>query len=209
MAQVCDQFSPFVFRVQHLVFNTNDLSSGNDDVDAEQWLQLVRSFGGARTLSIAGDELATGLCYALRPADRGYTTDAIVLPALRALRIRKPMPLDWPFWDAARLLISSRGLSCDPMDSELQVLCPICNTGFSPQQLRVHLVARHAYERACSYCSEFKVGYIYLFQEHLIEKHPEFARNDKLIMQPPPTLTPFQIDTLVNQHSSLRKPSPP
>ena len=91
MAQVCDQFSPFLFGVQHLVFNTNDLSSGQDDVDGEQWLQLVRSFGGARTLSIAG-ELSTGILCALRPVDEGYTTDTTVLPA-RAIFVYRSLCL--------------------------------------------------------------------------------------------------------------------
>jgi hypothetical protein len=69
MAQICDQFSPFLFGVQHLVFDTN-ISSRQDDVDGEQWLQLVRSFGGAGALSISG-ERAAGLLCALRPAEEG------------------------------------------------------------------------------------------------------------------------------------------
>ena len=160
MAQVCTKFSPFVFGVQHLVFTTNDWSSGQDDVNGEQWLQLIRSFGGARTLSVAG-ELATGLLRALRPADEGYTTNTLVLPALRNLRVQKPMVSDSPLWKAARSLVTSRGLSCrlndselQLIDSELQVQCHICNTGFTPLKLKEHLVAQHARKIACSYCSD-------------------------------------------------------
>ena len=38
MTQVCDQLFPIAFGVQHLVLNTNDWSSGKDDVHSEQWL---------------------------------------------------------------------------------------------------------------------------------------------------------------------------
>ena len=203
MAQVCDQLSPLTVGVQHLVFNTNDWSSGQDDVNGEQWLQLVRSFRGARTLSLAG-ELVIGLLRALRQADEGYTTDT-VLPALSNLRVQKPMFLDLPFWDVARSLVTSRGLSCQPIDSdpEQQVLCHVCNTSFTWQKLKEHLVMRHAYEIVCSYCGEFQftLAYIHRFQVHLRSKHPEILQNDELTSQ-----SPLQSDTLANRHSSLRKP---
>jgi len=77
MAQVCDQFSPFLFRVKNLGINTTRSSSEQDDVDGEQWLELVRSFGGARDFRVAG-ELTTDILCALGPADGGHTT---VLPA--------------------------------------------------------------------------------------------------------------------------------
>ena len=118
MAQICTQFSSFVFGVQHLVFNTNDWSNVQvqDGVNGEQWPQLVRSFDSTRTLSIAG-ELATGLLRALRPADEGYTTGTVVLPVLRNLRVQNPVLLDLPFWGRgtgtrhlARALLSSHRL---------------------------------------------------------------------------------------------------
>lgn len=205
MAQVCTKFSPFVFGVQHLVFNTNDWSSGQDDVNGEQWLQLVRSFSGAKTLSIAG-ELATGLLHALRPVD-GYTTDTVVLPALRNLRVQKPVLLDLPFWDAALTLVTSRGLSCGLIDSELRVQCHICNTSFTSLKLRGHLVAHHAYEIVCSYCGDFQFTptYLHRFQEHIRSKHPEVVKIDVLIIRSTLALTPLQLDTLGNRHSSLRE----
>jgi hypothetical protein len=207
MAQVCDQFSPFLFGIQHIALNTNDWSSGNDDVEGGQWLQLVRSFGGALTISIAG-ERATGLFCALRPADEGNTTNTAVqpvLPALHTLRIRRLIPLDWPFWDAAQSLITSRGLSGHPIG--LQLPCNECDADFTSRDFKKHLVARHAYEFVCSYCGDFRstLAYIHRFQEHLRKIHPEIAQNDTLIPQSPSELTPLQIDTLVNRHSSLRK----
>ena len=207
MAQVCDQFSPFLSGVNHLAFNSNDFPSGQGDVDGEQWLQLVRSFGGASTLSISG-ESSTGLLCALRPANEGYTTDTTVLPALRNLHVQKPTLADLPFWDAAQSLATSLGLSYHLIDSEADVLCQVCKTHFAPQEFKEHLVAQHAYEIVCSYCGDFQftLAYIHRLQEHLRMIHPEIAQNDELVMRSTLALTPFQFDTLAKWHSSLRKP---
>jgi hypothetical protein len=206
MAQVCRQFSPRLSGLKHLVFNSDDFPSSQGDVEGHQWLQLVRPFGGVRTLSIDG-KLSTGILCALRQSDEGYTTDPIVLPALRHLFVRNLMPLDSPFCDAAQSLITSRGLSFQYIDSELQVLCRICNTSFTTRKLE-HLATRHAYEIDCSYCSDFRftLAYIHRFQEHLRRSHPEVALDDELIGRDSFTLTPFQLDTLAKQHSSLHKP---
>jgi hypothetical protein len=205
MAQVCHQCFPFLFGVTHLVFNTNDFPSRQGDVDGEQWLQLVRSFARARSLSIAG-ELTTGILCALRPADEGYTADTAVLPSLRNLRVRKSGPLDWTFWDAAQSLLTSRELSRHPI--ELQFVCPDCNTGFASQDIKEHLVTQHAYETVCSHCGHFRLSpaYSHQFHVHLRSRHPEVAQNDELIPQPFYALTPLQRDTLVSRHSTLREP---
>ena len=210
IAQICDQFSPFLFGVQHLIFDTNDFSSEQDEVDDEQWLQLIRSFGGTRTLSIAG-EFTTRILCALQPADEGNTNKTTVLPALRHLRVRKPGTLDWPFWDAAQTLVSSRRLSGHP--KELWFECPNCDDpGFTSYGLKEHLLARHAYTIVCSYCDDFQflLENIHQFLEHLRSKHLEAVQNDTLISQPPrtlilPTLTLLQIDTFANRHSSLHE----
>ncbi|KAH9171660.1 hypothetical protein EDB89DRAFT_2243343 [Lactarius sanguifluus] len=52
MAQVCDQFFPFLFRVNNLRINKTQSSSEQDDADSEQWLGLMRAFGGATYLHI-------------------------------------------------------------------------------------------------------------------------------------------------------------
>ena len=183
IAQVCGQFSPFVSGVQRLVFNTSELSSEQDDVDDEQLLQLIRSFGGARTLSIAG-KFTTGTLCVLQLADEEYTADTIILPALSNLRVQEPVPLlHGPFWDAKRSLVTSQGPS-------------------------IHSVKRHAYEIVCSYCGDFcfTQGYIRLFQKHLNMEHPKVAQKDKLISQSS-SLTFLQRNTLVNRHCSLRERS--
>jgi hypothetical protein len=164
MAQVCEQFSPFLFRVNNIGINTTRSSSGQDNVDGAQWLEVVRSFGLARGFSVAG-ELTTDVLCALRPADEGHTTDTTVtvLPALRNLRVQttlrnlhvqKTMPTDGSFWDTAQPFITSRRLSGRSV--ELQVLCHLCNTSFTQQQeLKNHFTDKHGVYRVCSYCGDF------------------------------------------------------
>ncbi len=207
MAQVCDQFSPFLFRVNNLGINTTQSSSGQDDVDGEQWPELIRAFSGTRDFRVTG-ELITEILCALGPAGGGHTTDSTILHALRRLRIENPMAVDEPWWDAAQLYITSRRLSGRPV--ELQALCHICNTSFTQQQeFKRHLVDKHAYRIVCSYCGGFECRpeRNRLFRGHLTSKHPEVARNDALISDPSliPFL-PFELDRLVNAHGSLRAP---
>jgi hypothetical protein len=164
--------------VQHLFFDTKDFPSGQDDVDGEQWLQLIRSFGNSRSISIDG-ELAIGILCALRQADEGNTTDTVVHPFLRNLRVRKLGLLDWPFWDAAQSLVASRELSSYPI--ELQFVCPNCDVGLGSRELKKHLEEQHNYEIFCSHCGDFQIKswstleYIHRSQEHLRKKHPEVA----------------------------------
>ncbi|KAN0124698.1 hypothetical protein V8E53_015671 [Lactarius tabidus] len=202
MAQICHQFSPFLSGVQHLVFNTNDWSSGQDSADGEQWLQFIRSFGGARTLLVAGELTTVGILCALSRADEGRTTDAAILPALRSLRVQTPVSLYWSCWEA------TQSLSSDSI--ELQFLCHECNTdfGLTLQDLKKHFLEQHAYEIVCSYCDDFRFGlaYIHRFQEHLRWKHLEVARNDKIILQHSFKLTRLELDALANRHCTLRKP---
>ncbi|KAH9020824.1 hypothetical protein EDB84DRAFT_1581002 [Lactarius hengduanensis] len=88
MTQVCDRFSPFLFRIENLGFNTAQLPSGQDGADGEQWLELVRSFGGARDFRVAGVHATDILC-ALRAAAGGHTTDTAMLTALCNLRVQE------------------------------------------------------------------------------------------------------------------------
>ncbi|KAI9450236.1 hypothetical protein BJY52DRAFT_199217 [Lactarius psammicola] len=204
MAQVCDQFSPFLFRVKKLGIDTTQSSSGQDDVDGEGWLELIRAFGGATDFSVAG-ELTTDILCALRPVDGGHTT---VLPDLRDLQVEEPMAMHGPSWDAVQSFITSRTLSGRSVQVYLrEYSCHVCDASFGQQQgLNSHLGDQHAYRIVCSYCSdvECKPGHNHLFGEHLKSKHSEVARNDALITKP--LLTPFELDNLIIRHSSLRAP---
>ena len=207
MAQVCDSFSPFLFRVSNLGIIMTKLSSGNNDVDGERWRELVRPFNGAKEVLVAGKlEVATGFLCALSPGGGGATTDTTVLPTLQNLHVRVPESVNGQFRDAALPFITSRRLSGRPV--ELRFLCHICNTSFTRQQgLKTHLVDQHAYRVLCSYCDDFEHerGQDYVFQDHLEGEHPEIVRNDVLFSNPFSTLSlPSDLEALVNRHSSLR-----
>ena len=207
MTQVCDQFSPFLRHVTNLGIDTTQSSSEQNDVGSEQWLELVRLFGGAKDFRVAG-VLATDILCALRQADGGHTTDTIVLTSLCNLRVQTPMPTDGSFWDAVQSFITSRLVFGCPVT--LQVICHICDAHFTEEQgLETHLGIVHAYRIVCSYCDDFECWPRNppLFREHLENKHPKIAFNDPLISRPRLARShPSQLDHLVNRHTFLRAP---
>jgi hypothetical protein len=200
MAQVCSQLSPFLFRVKNLGIYTTRTSVGQDDVDGEQWLELVHSFRGARDFCV-GDGLTTYILRALGLAERWHTT---VLSALCYLRVENPMAMNEPSWDALRSFITERALSGHPVHVNLPLhLCDVCHASFrEKQELKRHLIDKHAYRMMCSYCSDFELtpGRNHQFRGHLKSTHSEVVLNDGLIN------TPFQLVRLVSEHSSLCAP---
>jgi hypothetical protein len=209
MAQVCDQFSPFLFRVKELRINTTRSSSGQDDEADEQWLDLVRSFDGITDFWMANELTADILC-ALGQTDEGHTT---VLPALRHIHIEKPMEMNEPSWDVllsvTRSFITSRSLSGSPVHVNVSIFrCHICHIDFRQQKgLDSHLQDEHAYRILCSYCANFEWTNNDIFREHLDDEHPEVASKDALIWSPLLARSlPSQLESLLKQHSSLRAP---
>ncbi|KAI9443729.1 hypothetical protein BJY52DRAFT_1316846, partial [Lactarius psammicola] len=178
MAQICDQFSPFLFRVNNLGINTTQSPSEQDDVGGEQWLELIRAFGGATDFRVA-DELATDILCALDPADEGHTN---VLPALRQLLER--------FTVIHRLAISLR-----PSLPHLQ-----CRFQTAAR------TQRPPCRQACT--SNLYSGQIHLFPGHLRSQHPEVMQNEPIWNTVLTRLRPSisQIYSLVDRHSSLRGP---
>ena len=135
MAQVCDQFSPFLFRVEELSVSTTQSSS----VQGEQWLDLVRSFSGARDLRV-GDKLTGDIICALGHADAGESN---LLPSLRLLHIEQPVEMNAPSWDALLSFINSRSLCGRQAPVQVNVpliQCHICHTSFLQEKaLEQHL----------------------------------------------------------------------
>jgi hypothetical protein len=205
MALVCNQLSPFLFRVKHLGIYTTRSSIGQGDMVGEQWLELVCSFRGARDFCV-GDRLTTDILCALGPADSWHAT---VLPALHHLRVGNPMAMHGPSWDAVQSFITSRWLSGRPVEVYArEYRCHICSATFVEQQvLKRHLGDRHAYRILCSYCGDFEYSleHIDLFRDHLESKHHEVARNDPLILNH--LSPPLQLERLLYQHSSLHAPA--
>ncbi|KAH9011644.1 hypothetical protein EDB84DRAFT_1007653 [Lactarius hengduanensis] len=203
MAQVCDQFSPFIFRVNNPRINMTQ-PSGQDDADSDQWLELIRAFGGATGLPVAS-ELTTVILCALGLVEEGHIT---VLPSLRHLHIENPMAMNEPSWDCLLSFITLRSRSGHPVKVNVTFYqCHICHASFREQKgLDRHLVDEHAYRYMCLYCDDFECtpGHKDVFREHLERKHPESVRNDTLISDT--FLRLFNLSPLVDRHSSLRAP---
>ncbi|KAH9018046.1 hypothetical protein EDB84DRAFT_662750 [Lactarius hengduanensis] len=204
MAQVCNRFSfsPFLVRIEALGIDSTQSPSGQDDVDGEQWVDLVRSFSGARDFRVTGVHATYILC-ALRRAGGGeHATNLTVLTAVRNLRVQGAVALDKPLIDAARLFTTLRRRSGRPVKLELS--CSVCDNSFrSLPSLRGHLLDQHAYRLVCSYCRDFECTpeHPHQFREHLKYEHPEV---DSLIRGPcSRNLEPV---ILVYRHSSLRAP---
>jgi hypothetical protein len=208
MAQVCDQFSPFLFRVEKLRINSTQSSSGQDDEGGEQWLDLVCSFNGTRDIWVA-DNLRTDILRTLGRADGGHT---IVLPSLGQLHVENLMAMNEPSWDALLIFINSRSLSGRPVQVNVPLFqCHLCHASFKDQKgLRYHLGDEHAYRiLVCSYCGDFvwTPGHDDLFREHLESEHREVTAHDPLISKPLlARFLPLHLESHLKQHSSLRVP---
>ncbi|KAH9010364.1 hypothetical protein EDB83DRAFT_2680827 [Lactarius deliciosus] len=143
MAQVCDQFSPFLFRVNTPRINMTQSSSGQDDADGGQWLELIRAFGGATDLPVA-DELTAAILCALGLVEGGHTA---VLPSLHHLHIENPMAMNEPSWDGLLSFITLRSRSGHPIQVDVPFhQCHICHASFREKKgLDLHFIDEHGY----------------------------------------------------------------
>ena len=107
MAQICTYLSDFLFRVEDLRISTVRPSIRHDSRSREQWLGIIRRFGGAKWFH-ATDEHSTDIVRALQLADeRGEP----VLPALHKLCIREPQTRYSPLREALTPFIYTCSLS--------------------------------------------------------------------------------------------------
>ena len=206
MAQVCDQISPFLSRINNLGINAAQLLCGQDDANSGPWPDLVRSFkfGRAKSFWVAS-KLTTCILSALGSVHGGNTS---VLPSLRHVRVQKPLTMNGPLWDAVQSFITVRSISGRPMEVNApSYQCHICHGSYGDQQgLKRHLRNKYGYQILCSYCGDFECtpGGNDIFRDHIKRAHPEVAGNDALISKR--SLNPFQLDSLLNRHSSVRAP---
>jgi hypothetical protein len=143
MAQIFNQFSPFLFRVEDLRISSTQSPHVEDGMAREQWLEPIRAFRGTKDLHVGGVHV-TDILGALRPADGGHTAVTGVLPALRNLHLKERMSVDMPLWDAAESFLASWQLSGRPVELYADASCHICNAWFPQQQkLRRHLADKH------------------------------------------------------------------
>ena len=217
IAQICDQISPFLFHVGHLGINSAQLPDEQDDVDGEQWLDLLRSFkfGGAENFRVNG-KLTAGILCALSPANEENTT---MLPSLRQVHLEKPIAMDGPSWDSVRSFKTARWISGRPVKVEApSYQCHICHVGFQGRNgysLKFHLKDKHGYQIVCSYCNDFALESLgsRQFLKHLEREHYNIVWKDHRV-----TTLFFQLrssndlrhlndyDPSLHEHTSLRPP---
>jgi len=206
MAQICDQFSPFLLRVNDLGINATQSPSGQDEVGGEQWLEIVRSFRDARDFRVA-EELMNNVVGALGQDDGENTT---LLPALRQLSVEHPMKMNEPSWDALLLFINARSASGRPVQVTNVCQCHICNSPIRQKtELERHLMHKHSFRIVCSYCkySLSTPGEDHIFWNHLAVEHYQVMSTDALFSAPllayPSAL---ELESLRLRHSSVVKP---
>jgi hypothetical protein len=173
ITQICNQFSPFLFRVEELLIDTTRPSGGQDDLGGVQWLELIRAFRDAKDVRVAAGFM-TNILAALSSVDT-----PTLLPALRNLYVQEPK-----YWDETGLsadfvasLVTARKLPSCPIQicTSWQLSpCPCCPAVFSRQYfLGSHLKEKHPYHVLCPYCCIVQSQN--LFREHLANMHPELA----------------------------------
>jgi hypothetical protein len=118
MAQICAQFSTFLFNVEDLLINLTR-HFGLDQFDGGQWLKALNSFTGVKWFHVVGDLSTDSIVHALN------TRRKAVLPALHKLYIPQPTPRHAPLTEAVVSFMSSRQLSGHPIAVEYER----CGTG--------------------------------------------------------------------------------
>jgi hypothetical protein len=205
MAQICNQFSPFLSRVRDLRIDSTQSPSGRGDVDCEQWAELIRAFGGAVYCRAAGPHV-TDILRSLSLA----AGEPKFLPALRTLHVPELTPGHVALKEAAESFATSCRLSGHPV----QVLpnlsgeptCEACDIRFRRrQEFARHLRVVHGPANVCPHCGIFKWKRPYKFREHLKNAHPEVAHTNTPISNPASqALFPLNAGSHDSQHSDLR-----
>ena len=184
MAQICNHFSPSLSRVTDLGISSTRQTSGTDDVDREQWAEIIRTFNCAGVFRAAGT-LAAVILRTLSLAAR----DPNMLPALHTLHVPKLRPENHvAFKKAAESFATTRRLSGLPvevyppnLDAKREYSCEDCGVSFKQLQgLKRHHKDRHRSRNMCPHCGIFRwsAGRKYAFLNHLITEHPDVAHTN-------------------------------
>ena len=182
MTQICNHFSPFLSRVTDLGISSTQQPIGTDDIDREQWAEIICAFNNAGVFRAAGT-LAADILGTLSLTVR----DPNVPPVLHTLHISKLGPEHRvALRKAAESFVTSRRLSGHPVQvhpplvlSNLNLKtyrCGVCDMGFSQRQgLNRHIRDIHGPANVCQHCHTFtwSSGRQYLYRTHLRKEHPE------------------------------------
>ncbi len=172
ITQIWDQLSPPLSCVETLGICTTQRSTRQDDMDGEQWLELIRAFGDAKDFHVVG-ELATDILRALHSVDGGHTT---MLPSLHTLIVPELGPMRGSLWEAVESFTTSRRLSGRPVEvypppsnfpgldvnkgkpsTPQQYSCTVCDVAFTNRQgFNRRNGDKHMPRKVCLYCGLFK-----------------------------------------------------
>ena len=122
ISQICGLFSSFISGVEELDIKTAGPSRVPDDMDNDQWLQLIRAFNGAKGIHVPG-EFVTDILHALRLADERHD---VVLPALQNLHVKEPTPM--ALQDSVDSFVLQRQLSGHPVRIDIPPTIPHVKT---------------------------------------------------------------------------------
>ncbi|KAH9074808.1 hypothetical protein EDB83DRAFT_2353481 [Lactarius deliciosus] len=200
ITQIWDQLSPLLSPIEGLGIYTTQCSNGQDDMNKEQWLELIRGFGGAKDFRVTGG-LATDILHTLRRADGEHTT---MLPSLRTLGVLGPMR--GSLWEAVEAFTSRRPSDhfievypLSPLDfpgpdtkkekqgtAPQQYSCTVCNARLhNPARPQQQQTQRHA-PKMCPYYGVFNWSQPrkYNHSKTPRRQRSEVAHTDALISNP-------------------------
>ncbi|KAN0142033.1 hypothetical protein V8E53_000495 [Lactarius tabidus] len=215
IAQICDQLSPFTFRVEDLRIFKMQLSNAQGiDMDPQQWLKLILSFGGVKHFYVDGKFVKNIFC-ALDLASEGHAT---VPPPLLTLYNYEPGITNY----GSKAAIRSFTIARTPSSRTVQRYardhsCNICPSKiFSRKDALIrHLVVKHRYRLVCPYCGNFDLTppiSSTLFREHLASKHPAAHTNTLILnaalQSSPPSYSDRQVTQNEKQNDNMLLPSP-
>ncbi len=127
MAQICNGLSVFLLGVEDLRISATQPSSGQDDSERQEWLNLIHPFRGIKWVHVAGNH-STNIVLAL-PLRHSKMRCDTVLPAIHKLCIREPEPRYAPLREAVVSFMHSRRLSGHIIGVEYERLCRVSGTG--------------------------------------------------------------------------------
>ena len=116
MVELCNRLASFFSSVEDLHIHATGLSTGQDNLNCEDWAKLIHLFKGAKRFYIAGN-LSTNIVLSL---ELYRTPRETLLPSLHKLCIREPGPRYAPLREAVVSLMVSRRLSCRLLEVEYE-----------------------------------------------------------------------------------------
>ncbi|KAH9072254.1 hypothetical protein EDB83DRAFT_2673352 [Lactarius deliciosus] len=112
ITQIRIRFSSFLSRVENLGIVMAQRSTVQDDMDKEQWAELIRAFGDIKEFRVVSNLQRTSCVLCVQSRGANYC----MFPSLRTLGLPELMQTHGPLWEAAQSFFTSRRLSDCPVE---------------------------------------------------------------------------------------------